>query len=601
MFGFLKKFLPGRFAAKAAAQDALQDSSPGGLLQGSSDNFHANGTNGHANGGASRNGNGSANGNGHQNGQARPEQKTRRTVDISLRGILAILPSDLVSRVKQSEVSAMTITVGVDKVLSQLSRGVVKISFGELRKLAPHIFTEEVDRDKVLVPLPLEEILSQINPATIARKIAQKHIEVPPEISSPFDPANKGAICAVGPAKPAQAAAVAPQPAAPAPRIEKPAPRVEKTAPPEVVEPEPKAMPVIPMVPVNRGALTSSPTPPPPSATFPIPMASVSAVRPIKDLFVSNAAAPAAQTLPAPASAPAPVPLSVAAPVPVVPPVPEVPPILINLASMAETWPEAVRKDIVQFSLLDALVALPFDVVEQGLKQGRLSFQWKTLRSWIKPAPLPSVSAHDHVLVELPLKTIAPLYLARQKDADRKKQPVSVDHEIPNLFFGFPQPEHTTPQPALVTKPADTNYYNFDEEGKPIIDPSDEKAPTPGTRFLSRYATPNEVVSRASMLEGVVGALITLPDGLMVASRISADLNADTLAAFLPQIFGKVAQCTKELRMGQLNNLNFTVGNVPWKIFRVNSIFFAAFGKPGEGLPTAQLAALAADLDHKPK
>jgi len=40
---------------------------------------------------------------------------------------------------------------------------------------------------------------------------------------------------------------------------------------------------------------------------------------------------------------------------------------------------------------------------------------------------------------------------------------------------------------------------------------------------------------------------------------------------------------------------------VPWKIFRVNAIFFAAFGRAGEPLPTTQLAALAAELDHKPK
>ena len=87
----------------------------------------------------------------------------------------------------------------------------------------------------------------------------------------------------------------------------------------------------------------------------------------------------------------------------------------------------------------------------------------------------------------------------------------------------------------------------------------------------------------------------------MVASRLAPELNGDTLAAFLPQIFGKVNQCTKELRMGDLNNVNFTVGNVPWKIFRVNAIFFAAFGRAGEPLPTAQLAALAAELDHRPK
>jgi hypothetical protein len=53
--------------------------------------------------------------------------------------------------------------------------------------------------------------------------------------------------------------------------------------------------------------------------------------------------------------------------------------------------------------------------------------------------------------------------------------------------------------------------------------------------------------------------------------------------------------------MGDLNNLNFTVGNIPWKIFRVNAIFFAAFGNASQPLPAAKLAALAAELDHKPK
>jgi len=99
----------------------------------------------------------------------------------------------------------------------------------------------------------------------------------------------------------------------------------------------------------------------------------------------------------------------------------------------------------------------------------------------------------------------------------------------------------------------------------------------------------------------VDGALIALPDGLLVASHIPSSMNADTIAAFLPQIFAKVSQCTRELRLGELNNLNFTVGNIPWKIFRVGSIYFAAFGRPGEAMPTGQLAGIAAELDRKAK
>ena len=102
-------------------------------------------------------------------------------------------------------------------------------------------------------------------------------------------------------------------------------------------------------------------------------------------------------------------------------------------------------------------------------------------------------------------------------------------------------------------------------------------------------------------IPGVAGAVITLPDGLKVAAQVPPELNPDTVAAFIPQIFDRVGQSTRELRMGALNNLRFTVGNVPWKIFRINAVYFAAFGRPGERLPTPELAQLAAELDRKTK
>ena len=209
--------------------------------------------------------------------------------------------------------------------------------------------------------------------------------------------------------------------------------------------------------------------------------------------------------------------------------------------------------------------------------------------------------------LELPLSVLAPLFVARKKSDTRHiSRRVAIDETIPNLFFGLPKPEvSTTPAPATppVNKVVDTNYYVWDDvHDMARVDESEAKRKqATGTDFVVKYATPNEIVSRAAALDGVAGALIALPDGLMVASRIPPEFNGDTLAAFLPQIFSKVSQTTKELRMGDLNNLNFTVGNVPWKIFRVNAIFFAAFGRVGEALPTGPLAALAAELDHKNK
>jgi predicted regulator of Ras-like GTPase activity (Roadblock/LC7/MglB family) len=305
----------------------------------------------------------------------------------------------------------------------------------------------------------------------------------------------------------------------------------------------------------------------------------------------------------------------------------------VPLKALAESWPETLRQEIVQTKLLDARLMLPWDAVERALKTGRAAFPWKTLRSWVAPAPLLDDSPNDQTELELSLKVLTPLFFARKKgqqefsvQSPASRTKVTIDEGIPNLFFGFPsaadgdvcrvnRDQNLAPTPATghlsqgaaqagpVTKPVDTNYYVWDDNADSVLaDESQYKPKTPGgTDFVARYATPNEIVSRAAALDGVAGALIALPDGLMVASRIPAELNGDTLAAFLPQIFAKVNQCTRELRMGELNNLNFTVGNVPWKIFRVNAIFFAAFGRVAEALPTAGLAALAAELDRKQK
>jgi len=503
---------------------------------------------------------------GNGNGQPRNGNGPQRNgsgIELPLEPILKGLPLEIQPRVRQVDVAGATIYVPLEKILSQLARGVVTISFGELRHAAPDLFDSEPDRDRVPILLPLSDILARLNPALITRKRAQRQVEVPAEVSSPFDSLGRGASPSVGR-------------------------KVEPTA----QEPTFRAKPN-PSVAVssNRGSINLAPSQPPPSIPMhraPSPTPAPNARRPEPPAGLARK-----PELPKPQLSAKP-----AAP----------PPLMVGLASLAEAWPEAVRQEIVQLNLVDAKVGLPAEAIERALRQGRIAFTWKMLRSWIRPSPLPAVSANDGAVLELPLKVVAPVFLARQNETGKSQQKVAIDEAIPNLFFGFPQPEpagaiqNGSATPA-VTTPVDTNYYVWDDQADTVrADETEVKRPTtPGTSFVTRYATPNEVVSRAAALDGVAGALIALPDGLMVASRIASDLNGETLAAFLPQIFGKISQCTKELRMGDLNNVNFTVGNTPWKIFRVNAIFFAAFGRAGERLPTGQLAALAAELDHKPK
>ena len=65
----------------------------------------------------------------------------------------------------------------MQKVLPQLAHGAVRISFGELRQASPPgTFSAENDRDRVMVELPLHEILARVKPGLLARRPAQKQV-----------------------------------------------------------------------------------------------------------------------------------------------------------------------------------------------------------------------------------------------------------------------------------------------------------------------------------------------------------------------------------------------------------------------------------------
>jgi hypothetical protein len=481
-------------------------------------------------------------------------------LQLALQPILAVLPMELRAKVVPANTAGMTVSIPVEKALAQLATGSVKITFGELRHAVPAVFVNSGgEHDAKLVTLPLKQVLAQINPALLSRRSAQKPVQVADDITGPFDARGQGFTFSTTSLK----SSAATQP-------------FSRIAGPFSETPDEQRLPVEP----------------PPSA------------------FISRSIAPAAASDTAPRNSngalkppfisTAPIPFTPAAPVPPA----QSQPILAPLAALSESWPEALRMEITQTNMANAQVALPAHLIEPALKRGRVIFSWRDLRLWIKPAP-PAVSVHDGVELELPLKVLAPLFFARQKTmAAQPRRRVAIAEEIPNLFFGFSQPPAVpvvspaaVPAPP-VNKPADTDF--FQKPGATSVSDTEfKRKPVPGTDFVSRLSTPNDIVARAGLLEGVAGALVALPDGLMVAGKIPPEFNADTLAAFLPQIFGRVNQCSKELRMGELNNLSFTVGNVPWKIFRVRAVYFAAFGRAGQSLPTAQLAVLAAELDRK--
>lgn len=506
------------------------------------------------------------------------------TVEVSLQSILALLPLELQPRIAQARVGDAMLAVPLERVLPQLSRGSVKLAFGEVRQAFPNVFSHATDLDNTAVCLPLAEVLSRISPNLIRRRRAQRKVEVPEDIASPFDSSGRGIT--IG--KPDTNPPFADTNGTRSGRMNTPA--TPAVAPSRFVLNSAPTLPPPAAAPMPSHTLS---TPPrisiePPSITQRVEAEETVRFKEAELITPINGASPASTSHAPGAQKPQEPPTSAAV-------------VTIPLTALAEGWPEPVRKEIVQLNFVDQKVSFPAEVLDRALRAGRIAFTWRMLRGWMKGAPT-GASPQDSTVLELPLKIVAPLFLAYRRRTAKPASKVEIDENIPNLFFGFPQPDSAPNGAAATAKAPDTNFYVWDDKSDAVREGVPSKnGPSVGTKFVSKYATPNEIVSRAAALDGVAGTLIALPDGLAVANQIPPEFNADTLAAFLPQIFGKVSQCTKELRMGDLNNLNFTVGNVPWKIFRVNAIFFAAFGRAGEPLPTGGLAALAAELDHKPK
>ena len=75
-------------------------------------------------------------------------------------------------------------------------------------------------------------------------------------------------------------------------------------------------------------------------------------------------------------------------------------------------------------------------------------------------------------------------------------------------------------------------------------------------------------------------------------------MKAETAAGFLPQIFNRLNQYTRELKLGDPSQVEVLVGQVPLQIIKTNGVYFAVLGKSAEPLPKLQLIALANQLSQ---
>jgi predicted regulator of Ras-like GTPase activity (Roadblock/LC7/MglB family) len=553
------------------------------------------------------------------------------SIAVPFTAILQLIPKELHGKMAPGVSRALTYNLPKVVALEQLPRGCVKVAFGDLRRAAPAgLFANSPNHDTRMVDLPLREILGRLNPEAFARRPAQNHITVPDDVTDLFgakgerltdvrliskselkvtspQPASAAPPAPIAPAAPAQA------PSAPirfspniAPKVEKPAapvapvtalkapvkPAAPTPIPAPAASPSMGAIPKVPVAPAPKPAmpLPSGPTPtpalPPNTIKFPTP------ARPIQQAAVPAPAAPAAQG--------------------------EV--ILVPITAISQKWPPTIRSLIQQLGATE--LAIPSEFIATGLKSGKVEFQWQQIATWLRP-PLQGDIAPDeaNTVLEVPLHVIAPLFL---QQSNYKAKQSAVPAGIPDLFSAkgeklsegeveeAEEEEETAPTPAPPAPRAPVPAAAAPVAPVPVLATPHVPAVIPDRQRAQNLAqlfgepnkknwTPNEIVHKTITMPGVMGALIALQDGLLVAGCMPPPWKTETIAAFIPQIFGRLTQYTKELQMGEVNTVSFGVESGTLQIFNAGIIYFGALGKHGATMPVEDLTLIATELSRHTK
>jgi predicted regulator of Ras-like GTPase activity (Roadblock/LC7/MglB family) len=539
-------------------------------------------------------------------------------VQIALTAIAASLPEALSHKVPARP--DQFVAVPIAKVAPQLAQGQIVLTAAELRECAPDYFAALTGHEDQQIALPLGDIVKQLAPEHFVRR-PQQRVQVPSEVAPVF--AAGGGAAAAKMAAPVSAM----QSHAPAYRAQ-PTPTVTTTTTPTVA-PTPAPAGKISMSPQALAALSAATAPAAPGT----PIAHAATPAPAMAPMPAIPATPAPRTSIPSTSAHLPKKSSITTPKPTGN-------LAIPLSSVCHEWVSEVRSQLTDVDVEQSKILAPLELLEPAMKSGKVIFSWEEVAVWIQPPLMsPPTKKVGEMPVDLPLKVIAPLFMAHHRAATQKR--VAVDENIPDLFAGgsagaepaaIPQtprvpatPVAATPIPAapipMPTAPA--RSITPVPSVAPSLPTAPSLAPLPTVQSTPAPSAPapaheqvslesvigngtghfgaKEIVANAARLPGVSGALLAMNDGLLVTNVTAPNIKAETIAAFLPQMFGRMNQYTKELALGALQHLSLGVPDGQWHVIKCETIYFAVLGKPGEPLPLNLLTQVAAELSNQSK
>ena len=567
------------------------------------------------------------------------------SIVVPFSSILQLVPKELHGKASASGAS-VTYQLPKSVAMEQLSRGAVKVAFGDLRRAAPAgFFAGGSTQDSRLVDLPLREILNQISPEAFARRPGINRIRVPDEVNDLFG--SKGErlteLRVMDKSEVKPMALAGRQPTTVEPEVPPAPPSQVPEAPATPIRVAPTlAQQLQGQMPAAKPAFQAPPRPaaPPQAPGAPkLPTAAPSALPSMSAVPKAPAAPPAPPVRPATPTAPALPPNAIK--FPTQPAIPQAPrpvtapqsaesggALSVSIGTISQKWPKEILAVLQQLRITD--LEIPNSLIEAALKSGRIEFQWQQVVTWLRPAPDGEVAVDQAgTVLELPLSVVAPLYLQQSK---YKAKQSSVPGGIPDLFSNKGEKLDQT-QFAQEVQAAEAAEEEEEAEAAPVVKapprpapprpaapsaPAHAPAPAAVPAFIpdptrakslaelfgepnKKNWTPNEIVQKTITMRGIIGALIALQDGLLVAGSMPQPWKTETIAAFIPQIFGRLTQYTKELQMGEVKTVSFGVDGGTLQIFNAGIIYFGALGQQGTALPVEELTLIASELSRHTK
>ncbi len=487
---------------------------------------------------------------------------TIEVAHLSLAAITARFPEDLKALLVSEPETTATVALPLPTILKQLPAGVVKMSLASLHRQAHGLIKPIPQGDKRMVDVPLAEIFRHLRPDAFRCRAEQRPAYIPESGYSLFGNATNP--YAVAPEDDTQPQVL----------------DLSRELPAEVSPEGSRGLKMDDGLREhfdNVSASQSTAAPVASSADFKLetPVSGPSDVAP-----------PAAHNGSHPPAA---------APIPK----PDGPTLDLPVAPLAAGWPEEIRAAIEGLDPA-TIVTLPLAVVGAGLSKGRVVFSWGQIHAWLEPAAGDSTVAPADTALLLPLKFVAPSYLAATKTPNTDRKKMAMDGSIPALFSSGREAA-VAPAPAPPEPSQEAEAASEPEAVAPdTAAPEPHKAPeTIGELFgqpQKRDWTPTEMVAGLTKLPGVAGAIVALQEGLPVAASLPEGVKGEVVAAFLPQIFARLNQYSNEMKLGEVDDMLFTTHGAHCQIYRLGFVYLAVLGKPGESLPWQELRLISEEL-----